>query len=150
MSREPAMQKPTPEQCATELMETIHPIVQFIRAEMRRQRESSLSVPQFRVLAFLHRHPQASLSDVAEHMGITRATASAMTDRLVQRGLIDRAEDPQERRQVMLKLTLAGDKQLEQMRNRTRETIARVFHNLTAEELAQISTGLTILSRVFT
>lgn len=149
MPSESPIQKPTPEQCAAELMETIHPIMQFIRTEMRRQREPSLSVPQFRMLAFLRRHPQASLSAVAEHLGVTRATASAMTDRLVQRGLVDRAEDPQERRQVMLQLTPIGDEQLEHMRSRTRETIALLFHKLTTEELAHISTGLTILGEVF-
>jgi DNA-binding MarR family transcriptional regulator len=107
------------EQCAAELMETIHPIMQFIRVEMRSQREPSLSVPQFRLLAFLSRHPGISLSEVAEHLGVTRATASAMTDRLVQRSYVDRAVHPQERRQIMLKLTDSGQNLLEQTKSPT-------------------------------
>ncbi|MBD1911116.1 MULTISPECIES: MarR family transcriptional regulator [unclassified Leptolyngbya] len=139
----------TPENCAAELMETIHPIMQFIRTEMRSQREPSLSVPQFRLLRFLSRHPASSLSEVAEHLGVTRATASAMTDRLVKRGLVDRAEDPQERRQVMLKLTGTGQKQLDQMRNMTRLKISELMGGLTSEELASVSKGLKILGNLF-
>lgn len=139
----------TSEQCATALMEAIHPIMQFIRTEMRSQREPSLSVPQFRLLGFLDRHPDASLSEVAEHLGVTRATASAMTDRLVQRELVDRAEDPQERRQIMLKLTPLGRDQLEQMRDRTRRKIAHLLDELPPEELAEVSAGLVRLSQVF-
>lgn len=139
----------TPEQCASALMETMHPIMQFIRAEMRRQREPSLSVPQFRVLAFLNRHPGASLSEVSEHLGVTRATASAMTERLVQRNWVDRTADPQERRQIMLTLTETGRTNLEQMRDSTRYRIAELLNQLSTEELADVASGLSILSQVF-
>lgn len=139
----------TPEQCAAALLETIHPIMQFIRTEMRSQREPSLSVPQFRLLGFLSRHPGSSLSEVADHLGVTRATASSMTDRLVQRGLVDRAEDPEERRHVMLKLTATGQEQLEQMRQITRLKIAELLGGLTPEELSSLSIGLKILGQVF-
>lgn len=140
---------PTPDQCAAELMDTIHPIMQFIRTEMRSQRQSSLSVPQFRVLAFLRRHAGASLSDVAEHLGVTRATASTMVDRLVQRGLIDRSIDPQERRQVRLQLTPTGSEDLERMRQTTRKKIAQLLSHLSSEELNSISQGLTCLNQIF-
>lgn len=139
----------TAEDCAAALMETIHPIMQFIRGEMRSQREPSLSVPQFRILAFLSRHPGASLSQVADHLGISRATASTMTERLVQKGWVDRAEDPQERRQVMLRLTQTGSDHLHQIREVTRQKIALQFDDLSLEELTELATGLAVLNRVF-
>jgi len=139
----------TAQQAATELMEAMPAIMQFVRTEMRSQREPSLSVPQFRVLAFLGRNPQASLSRVAEHIGITRATASTMVDRLVQRELVDRQEDPQERRQIMLKLTQMGSDRLEEMRNTTRQKIADLLDELTPEELGHVTFGLTLLGQVF-
>ncbi|UBF30034.1 MarR family transcriptional regulator (plasmid) [Kovacikia minuta CCNUW1] len=140
---------PNPEQCAEALMETIHPILQFIRAEMRSQRSPSLSVPQFRVLAFLGRHPGTSLSEVAEHSGVTRATASNLIDRLVQQQFVDRIEHPQERRSVMLTLTQLGSAHLERSRQSTRQTIAQLLTQLTPEELTTVSSGLQILDAVF-
>jgi len=130
-------------------MATIPAIMQFIRTEMRSQREPSLSVPQFRVLEFLSRHPGASLSDVAEHVGVTRASASTMTDRLVQQGLVNRAEDPQERRHVMLSLTSIGSDRLTQMRDVTRRRIAALLDELPPEELAAVATGVAALARLF-
>jgi DNA-binding MarR family transcriptional regulator len=139
----------TSHQAASELMEAMPAIMQFVRAEMRSQREPSLSVPQFRVLAFLGRHPHASLSKVADHIGITRATASTMVDRLVQRELVDRQEDPHERRHIMLKLTQMGSDRLEEMRNTTRQKIADLLDELTPKELDHVAIGLTLLGRVF-
>ncbi|HEY9642874.1 MAG TPA: MarR family transcriptional regulator [Coleofasciculaceae cyanobacterium] len=147
-SNQPFQESPST-QCATELMETIPPIMQFIRAEMRSQSASLLSVPQFRVLAFLNRHPGVSLSEVAEHLGVTRATASAMTDRLVQRGFVSRTEHPQERRQVVLNLTEPGSVHLQQSREKTRDTIAGLMHNLTEEQLVSVAAGLAVLRKVF-
>jgi DNA-binding MarR family transcriptional regulator len=137
-------------QCATELMEAMPSVMQFIRAEMRSQSASLLSVPQFRVLAFLSLHPGASLSEVAEHLGVTRATASAMTERLVQRGLVNRSTHPQERRQVELTLTTEGLTHLQQSREKTRDKIAVLMAGLTEEQLGNLSRGLAILKQVFT
>jgi DNA-binding MarR family transcriptional regulator len=136
-------------QAAAELMEAMPAIMQFVRTEMRTQREPSLSVPQFRVLAFLSRHPNVSLSEVADHIGITRAAASTMIDRLVQKGFVDRKDDPNERRHLMLTLTELGSNGLEEMRNRTRQTIAELLDELTPNELGQVSAGLALLGRVF-
>ncbi|MBW4658135.1 MAG: MarR family transcriptional regulator [Drouetiella hepatica Uher 2000/2452] len=147
----PVIPQATPQatQCATELMETIPAVMQFIRTEMRGQNAALLSVPQFRVLGFLNRHPNSSLSEVAEHLGVTRATASAMTDRLVQRGFLSRIDDPQKRRQVMLNLTEVGSNQLQQSRGKTRDTIAELMQPLTEEQLLSLSAGLAILRKVF-
>jgi DNA-binding MarR family transcriptional regulator len=137
----------TPEQCAAEVMETIPPVMQFLRGEMRKN-SSLLSVPQFRALAFLNRHPGASLSDLAEHLGVTRATASAITERLVQRDLVDRTERPQERRHVVLKLTEAGAEYLQQIRETTHAKIAKMFVSLSESQRLCVVEGLAILSDV--
>ncbi len=137
------------EQAAAELMEAMPAIVQFIRAEMRTQQEPSLSMSQLRVLSFLSRNPDISLSEVADYIGITRASASTMIHRLVQKGLVDRQEDPKERRHVMLKLTPSGSDRLEEMRDSTRQTIAHLLDNLNPDELKSISEGLALLGQVF-
>lgn len=149
--RPPLVLAPEPDatRAASELMEAMPAIMQFVRAELQSHPEPSLSVSQFRVLAFLSRNPDASLSDVAEHSAITRATASSLVDRLVQRGLIDRQDDPAERRHIMLKLTLAGHDLLAEMRGSIRQTLAERLSELTPEEVQQVATGLALLGRVF-
>ena len=140
---------PSAEQCAAELMEAMPAIMQFIRAEMRSQSKNNLSIPQFRVLAFLSRQPGASLSEVADHLGVTRATASTMTDRLVKHGYVDRSDNPQERRHINLKLTESGSDRLQEAREAVRAKIANSFGDLTTEQLTTIFSGLTMLHQKF-
>jgi DNA-binding MarR family transcriptional regulator len=123
--------------------------MRFIRAEMRRQGANDLSVPQFRTLGFLNRNPGASLSDLAEHLGITRATASATIERLVRRGLVNRTDDPQERRRLILTLTADGLEHLQQARQATYSSVAGVLSELSEAKLVQVVQGLALLGEAF-
>lgn len=140
--------KPSQE-CAARVMETIPLLMRFIRADMRTHSAECLSIPQLRSLAFLKRNPGASLSEVAEHLGVTCATASTTIERLVQRNLVQRTDHPQERRRVVLNLTEEGKQLLEQSQQKTRAHIAEILKDLTPEQESQIEEGLTLLKNVF-
>lgn len=137
-----------PEACAREIMDTVPRVMQLIRAEMRRHRPGQLSVPQFRALLFLDRHPEASLSALAEHLGVSRPTASVLVERLVQRGLVARETDPAERRRAMLRLTPAGQRQLAEARQHTLARLAERLAGLGDAELACLLEGLRLLQRL--
>ena len=137
------------ENCAAMVMDTIPLIMRFIRADMRAIGATTLSVSQFRTLAFLDRHPGSSLSDLAEHLGVTPATASVTVERLVQQGYVQREHHPQERRKIVLDLTQAGNRHLQQARMQTRRQIASLLENLTPEQVLQIEESLLLLKQVF-
>ncbi|HYW22132.1 MAG TPA: MarR family transcriptional regulator [Nodularia sp. (in: cyanobacteria)] len=139
----------TSSECAAKVMETIPLMMRFIRADMRVHSAASLSIPQLRSLAFLNRNPGASLSELAEHLGVTCATASATTERLVQRNLVQRIDDPQERRRVLLNLTDEGRHHLKQSQDQTRAHIAELLDHLTPEQISHIEEGLGLLKDVF-
>ncbi|MBD2163071.1 MarR family transcriptional regulator [Calothrix membranacea FACHB-236] len=144
----PKLGKPT-EECAARVMETVPLLMRFIRADMRSHNAESLSIPQLRSLAFLNRNPGASLSEVAEHLGVTCATASTTIERLVQRDLVQRTDHPQERRRIVLNLTETGKLLLQQSQATTRAHIADILESLTPEEVSHIEEGLTLLKNVF-
>lgn len=139
----------TPETCARQIMELVPPLMRLIRTEMRRQAGGQLSVPQLRVLAYLGRNPGACLADVAAHLGVTNPTASAMVDRLVRRGLVERAQHPDERRRVVLRLTADGVALLERARGLTRDQLAQALATLSQRELRCLDEGLAVLRRAF-
>ncbi|MBD2123537.1 MarR family winged helix-turn-helix transcriptional regulator [Trichocoleus sp. FACHB-262] len=148
-SRKPARKKVV-EQCAARVMETVPLVMRFIRADMRvRGSYEEISVPQFRSLAFLDKNPGASLSELADHLGVTRATASANTERLVQRNFVDRCDHPEERRRVVLKLTPAGKEHLEATRAQTRLYIGDLLTSLSDDDITQVEAGLSLLKQVF-
>lgn len=144
-----ALTRVTPDACARTVMETVPLVMRFIRGEMRHQGAPLLSVPQFRALAFLHRRPGACLFVVADHLGVSRPTASTIIDRLVRRGLVARSVDPRERRRVVLKLTQAGARHLLLARKATRSWMAGVLGPFPAASLHRIAEGVNLLGRAF-
>lgn len=139
----------TPDSCAAMIMDTVPLIIRLIRADMRAIGATTLSVSQFRTLAFLDRNPGSSLSDLAEHLGITSATASATVERLVQQTYVQREHHPQERRKIVLALSSAGNEHLQQARTQTRRRIAALLDGLPPEQVLQIEASLLLLKQVF-
>ena len=72
-----------------------------------------LTSSQYRALAFLAGGP-ANASMLADRLAIRRPSLTAVVDTLVARGLVERQEDPGDRRRVGHRLTRAGLKSLEQ------------------------------------
>jgi len=139
----------TPDACAHAVMETVPMVMRFIRTEMRRHSAALLSVPQLRALAFLDRSPGACLFQVADHLGVTRPTASVIVDRLVRRGLLRRAEDPRERRRIVLTLIPKGSRLLKRARSSARSWMAGVLAPLSRETRRQIEEGVSLLGSAF-
>ena len=136
-------------ECAAKIMEVVPGVIRFIRADMRRQGQTVVSLSQLRVLWFLNRCPQSSLSEVADDLDVTRSTMSMMIERLVQRGFVHRVENPQERRRVLLTLTAPGAEYLEQVSQATRSKVAGVLSPLSDAELQQLMQGIVLLGEAF-
>jgi DNA-binding MarR family transcriptional regulator len=79
-----------------------------IRSVARAQ-TGGLSVPQFRALNYVERHPGVGLTELAEHLGVSLPAASALVGRLVGSGLVDRSLDPEERRRIRIVVTESGN-----------------------------------------
>ena len=69
--------------------------------------ENDLSLTQLRVLAIL-RDRRPTLSELAAHLGLDRSSISGLIDRAVQRGLVVRTRDEEDRRSSRVALTDAG------------------------------------------
>lgn len=113
-----------PESVAAHLIETVPLAMRTIRNLMRANTGVEVSVPHFRALRYVLRHPDCSVSDIAEHVGLSVAAASRLVDTLVERGLVVRQASTHDRRFVELRLSEEG------------ERIQRAAHTQTLRELA--------------
>jgi DNA-binding MarR family transcriptional regulator len=137
------------ERCAQQVLAGAPLIMRFIRSEMRGHRQTELSIPQFRALVFVTHRAEASLSALAEHIGLSLPAASRMVEQLVKRGLMERRTRPGDRRCVSLALTRRGKAVFATARRATQAALARRFEALSAQELSVISAALGILDGVF-
>ncbi len=137
------------ETCATSLLETLPHVMDRMRSEVGCGAAGALSVPQFRCLCFLGRSPKTSLSGLACQIGVSTATTSAIVERLVRQGLVERAPAPNERRRLSLSLTAHGAEVLLQARAVVREHIATLMATCSEQELSVLKRGLDLLRQLF-
>jgi DNA-binding MarR family transcriptional regulator len=62
------------------------------------------SPAQIRALGFLSRTKEQTVGELADMMGVTISTASGLVDKLVDNGLVERSTNPDDRRQVLIRL----------------------------------------------
>ncbi|MGA7192015.1 MAG: MarR family transcriptional regulator [Anaerolineales bacterium] len=124
--------------------------MRFIRAEMRSHRGHDLSVPQFRTLTFINRNPEVSLSNLANHLGLTLPSTSKLVDGLVNQKIVTRRESKEDRRRLTLVLTKNGEDILRVARGATQDYLKNILGELSADELSTIIRALNLLHPLFT
>jgi len=123
----------------TFMRRSMHDFIQF-------SKDSGLSIAQMSTLFHLHHGSRCGVSNIGDLLGVTNAAASQMIDRLVQHGLIERTEDPVDRRAKQLRLTDKGRSIVRESIEVRRRWMERLTDALTLEEQSSIINALTILT----
>ena len=139
----------SPEECGRELLDVVPIIMRDIRSEMRSRRSPDLTVPQFRALAFINRNEGSSLSELANHIGLTLPSVSRLVDGLISRGFIAREEHPTDRRRLKLALTNNGQEILETSRHGTLTYLAKKLSDMHGGDREIVSKAMEALRSVF-
>lgn len=115
--------------------------------ELRRfMDQADLSPSQVGTLMWLYHSGRCGVSDIGEHLGITAAASSQMVERLVQQGLLERSEDPNDRRFKQVTLTQAGKSLVESGIEARQKWMERLTSTLTTEQQQMIVAALTLLT----
>lgn len=137
------------EQAAGHVLDVVPLVMATIRGHMRQFRDCELTLVQFRTLAFLNREPGASLSTVADYIGLTLPAMSRLVDGLVDRKLVSRQTPLGDRRRVTLSLTGRGRGMLESALEMTQERLADQLAGLQADDYRAIIRAMQILGPIF-
>lgn len=133
---------------ADRLLEVLSIATRRVRREMRRNSALELTVPQFRALRYVERHPGTDLSRLADHLGMSRSSASALVDRLARAGHVERSTDPSERRRIRIVLSSTGAAAVGRAVEGTRAWLSGELEAFEPEERRRLSDALELLSRV--
>jgi DNA-binding MarR family transcriptional regulator len=93
-----------------------------------------LTLPQLRALSIIQRHEPLNLSALAEGLGVNPSNASRASDQLVERGLVHRTDDPEDRRNVLLKLSPAGRRLTDAVMTRRRTFLSGIVSRMSRSE----------------
>lgn len=107
-----------------------------------------LTFPQLRGLFVLGARQPLRVSDLAGALGMSLASASALSDRLARAGYVARRSDPEDRRTVLLAVTPKGARVLERLDRRSTEKLSQAVVRMTRDERTALATALRALLRV--
>lgn len=108
-------------------------------------REKGLSMSMLGTLFHLNRWGEAGVSDLGQHLGVSSAAASQMLDRLAAEGLIERSEDPEDRRMKRITLTETGCQIFNDGLSARSRWLEALEASLTEEEKGQITAALQLI-----
>lgn len=135
-----------------QLIQTIRQFMDLAMHHSMRERghfakATGLSMPQFGILMQLHYRHNCGVSDLSERFDITNAAASQLVDKLVQSGLIQREEDPNDRRAKRLNLTEKGRQLIQQGIEERYRWVDQLARKLTEEERNKVGEALQIMTQ---
>jgi DNA-binding MarR family transcriptional regulator len=110
-------------------------------------RESGLSMSQLNALFHIYHAGACGVSEIGEHLGVTNAASSQMIDRMVQLELLQRTEDPLDRRNKCLALTDKGRAVIAESIEARRRWLQDLTTTLTPIQQEAIAEALTTLTQ---
>ncbi len=106
----------------------------------RRLRDAfDVTLPRFDLMAQLHKTPAGlTLGELSQRMMVSNGNVTAIVEKLVGQGLLDRKPSPQDRRTQVVSLTADGRSTFSQMAAAHENWIAATFSDLSREEEEQL------------
>lgn len=117
-----------------------------MRGWYRYAKSTGLSMPQISMLMQLHYKGACGLSEISERFDISVPAASQLADKLVQSGHLERAEDPNDRRAKLLRLSKEGEKLVSKGIEERYHWMDDLASTLGADEQAKVIEALNILT----
>ncbi len=104
-----------------------------------------MSTPQFKALILIYEEETVRMRELARRLGGSFSNATVLVDRLVDRGLVERMADPQDRRVVLVRGTEEGRYLVEQLITSWRSLSPSLLKTLDPEDLTKVSEALRVL-----
>lgn len=102
--------------------------------------EQTLPGSQFHILFLLERNGTKRMSELADALHLTPGAVTTASDRLIDRGYIDRVRDEKDRRVIYLELTQKGKETLNELQNEGRKIMKLVFNDISDIDLKMMNT----------
>ncbi len=117
-----------------------------IQGFMSSMKQRGLSTPQIHVLMHLYHTGESPVSDIGTRMAASIVAASQLVERLVQQGLVERREDPDNRRIRKVRLTSKGLRLIRQSLV-SNPLLTEVISSLTDEQRAVVHSAFAYLAQ---
>jgi DNA-binding MarR family transcriptional regulator len=120
-----------------------------VARRLRTQRgEADLPEGQFGVLAVLHKHGEMTPGALAEHERTRPPSMTRSVNALAELGLVEKVEHATDRRQVVVRLTEVGAREVAETRRRRDAWLTQQLSELSADERETLARAADLLIRI--
>jgi len=120
------------------ILENINAIKHEIVAEMHIFfNEVSVTHSQWIVLHFVKKNRNINIKDLANLLDTTSSAATQIVDGLVNKGLLSRRRNPDDRRTLKIELSEKSKNQFDSIKNKSFRTLSSLFDVLDDDELSK-------------
>jgi len=129
--------------------QVILPLWHITRTQIRELATSEYGITstQFHTIRRISRG-DGSVSALADCMHVSRPNVSRAVDELVQKDLVSRKRDPEDRRNIHLTLTEKGEQMIKDLHEKHRKILSEQFSILSAAELQALVSALKSMKKV--
>ena len=107
----------------------------------------NLSIGQVKVLFFISNRGSTTTGKLAAVLKVTPTNMTGIIDRLLEKKLITRTGDPDDRRVLVLRTTTRGEELVAELRQKRKERMTEIFSRFTEEEAKIVLQSLKILAK---
>lgn len=127
------------EEAALYMVETLPRMFKTVKQRLRSADPAykELGDSQMWTLRMLAEGKQVT-SELAHHFNVTTPTMTRIVDGLVNKGLVERRHDPNDRRRIYLEVTAKGTDSAKKAHEQFRATLAEYLSPLSSQQLADI------------
>ena len=105
----------------------------------------TLGIGQLKALFFISNCGNTTAHKLAEALKMSPANVTGIIARLLEKNLITRTGDPNDRRIILLCTTPKGDELVAELRQKRRERMTELFNLLTPEDAESVKQSLQIM-----
>lgn len=104
-------------------------IERHVRSRLRSR--FGITLPRFDLMSQLERYPEGlKMNELSRRMMVTGGNVTGIVDQLVKEGLVERLDEPSDRRAWRVRLTRAGDKAFAEMARAHEEWVVALLGGL--------------------
>jgi DNA-binding MarR family transcriptional regulator len=106
---------------------------------------TNLTMPQLKILFLLYGGGAVSMGELAAPLEVKLSTITGIVDRLVEQGMVQRGDDPRDRRLVLCHLTDDGRQIVDRLYRAIQIQVTKILEKLTLEDLRVVAQAWDIL-----
>lgn len=123
-------------------------VTKRLNGQIRDMIQEDVTMEQFQILKYIASRGRCTSTELADTFGVGKSSITAMTTRMVDKGVLQRTRDEEDRRVVYLTMTEQGEHNYAIVQEQIMSTVSKYLVHFSAEEVEGVISAFEKLARL--